>query len=311
MKKDLISIEDLSVKEIEGLFSLAKKFKRNRKLFHNLLEGKSVCLVFQKPSNRTRVSFEVAVFELGGNTVYLGPQDIRLGEREAIKDVARTLSRYVNCIVARTFAHEHLMDLAKYATVCVINGLTDLLHPSQALADIFTIKEKKGTLEGISLAFVGDGNNVLHSLLFGCSKLGINLKIATPKNYQPNREILEKAQKLAKQSGAKIELKEDPRDVVKDCDFLYTDVWVSMGQERERQRRLKDFQGYQLNPGLLKKARKKPLLMHCLPAHRGEEITDEVLDSKQAIVFDQAENRLHLQKAILVKLLGNGGGCRQ
>lgn len=302
MDKDLICIKDLSVKEIEQIFSIAARVKKNRRLYSGILKNKTLALIFQKPSNRTRVSFEVAIYELGGNAIYLGSDDIKLGVRETTADVARTLSRYLSGIIARTFSHGDLLELAKYSDIPVINGLTDLHHPCQALADVFTIKEIKSNLKGVNLAFVGDGNNVLHSLLYVCSKMGINLFIATPKKYRPDEKILEDALKFARGSGSLISLTDDQEEAVRNCDFLYTDVWVSMGQEDERDIRLKDFQRYQINKNLLAKAKNKPYILHCLPAHRGEEITDEIIDGETSIVFEQAENRLHVQKAILIKL---------
>lgn len=295
MKKDLITIRDLTNVEIGELFSLAAALKSKRKTHEKLLNGKVLGLIFEKPSNRTRVSFEVGMFELGGNTVYLGSDEIRLGKREAVKDAARVLSRYLDCIVARTFLHTRLLEMAQYATVPVINGLTDLLHPCQALSDIFTIKEKKG-LKGVTMAFIGDANNVLSSLLYGCSKVGIKVNVASPKGYGLKNEIL-------KDAGSGVTLFNSAKDAVKGVDIVYTDVWTSMGQEKEYKKRLKRFKGFQLNSDLLSLAKKDALVMHCLPAHRGEEITDEVLDGRQSIVIDQAENRLHVQKAILVKLL--------
>jgi ornithine carbamoyltransferase len=304
MKKDLISIKDLTVTEIEQIFALSDKIKKNREDFSTALKGKSLGLVFQKPSNRTRVSFEVGMFQLGGQSIYLGPEDIKLGIREPIKDIARVLSRYLDGIVARTFSHSDILELAKYATIPLINGLTDLLHPCQALSDIYTIREKLGRFRGLTIAYVGDGNNVLHSLLHCCSKLGINLKIATPKGYGPDKNIFNEAKGFSKGSGAKISLSNEPNLVVKNSDIIYTDVWTSMGQEKEYTKRLKDFKGFQVNSKLVSKGKKGYSIMHCLPAHRGEEITDEVIDSKNSIVFDQAENRLHVQKAILILLLG-------
>lgn len=303
MKKDLISIKDLEQKEIEALFELAAKVKANHLTYQNKLKGKSLGLVFQKPSNRTRVSFEVGMYQLGGYSIYLGPDDIKLGVREATKDIALTLSRYLDAIVARTFAHQDIIDLARYATIPVINGLSDLLHPCQALADVFTIKEKFKKLDGVKLAFIGDGNNVLHSLLYCVSKTGFSISIATPKGYEPKSQILREAQGIAKTTGAYIEIAKDREEAVKDADVLYTDVWISMGQEAEREKRLRDFTGFQIDSALLKRAKPGCVVMHCLPAHRGEEIADEVIDGPHSIVFDQAENRLHIQKAILLKLL--------
>ncbi len=302
--KDLISIADLSLDEIREIFNLTKELKA--KVGHGdlPLEGKSLGLVFQKPSTRTRVSFEVGMAQLGGQTIYLAPDDIRLGQREDVKDVARTLSRYLDGIVARTFSHQVVLELARFATVPVINGLSDLLHPCQALSDLYTIEEKRGGFKGVKLAFIGDGNNVCHSLLYGCSKVGLDLTVATPRGYEPGKEIQEQALVEASKSGARIEVVCEPSKAVADADIVYTDAWVSMGKEKEHKKRLRAFRSYQVDSDLLKRAKPDYLIMHCLPAHRGEEITDEVIDSSQSIVFDQAENRLHVQKAILLLLLG-------
>ena len=304
-KKDLISIKDLSIKEIEGIFALAQGVKRNPKKYSNSLKGKSIGLIFQKPSNRTRVSFEVGAWQLGAHGMYLGSEEIKLGERESIKDVAKTLSRYLDVIIARTFSHEDLINLARYATVPVINGLTDLLHPCQALADIYSIKEKKTKLKRITLAYIGDGNNVCHSLIYGCAKMGINLNIATPLGYEPDNKILKESETFAIETNTKISLSNGPYIAIKDADIVYTDVWASMGQEEEAEAKKNIFRDYQINSKLLKSAKKNCLFMHCLPAHRGEEVIDEVIDSENSIVFDQAENRLHVQKAILISLLKN------
>ena len=304
MKKDLITIKDLTPDEIFDIFALAKKLKAKKIISDCLLEGKSLGLIFQKPSNRTRVSFEVGMTQLGGHAIYLGPEDIKLGKREAIKDVARTLSRYLDGLVARTYLHQDVLELAKYATIPVINGLSDVAHPCQALSDVFTIEEKIGKLKGANLVFIGDGNNVLNSLLYCCAKVGVNIAIATPKGYEPETEMFGGAMSAAKKSGSKITLTNDPREILKDADIVYTDVWVSMGQESEHDKRLKAFTGFQVNDKLLSNVKKSEyFVMHCLPAHRDEEITDSVLDGKQSIVFDQAENRLHVQKAILLTLL--------
>lgn len=298
MNKDLISINNLSVKEIESIFNLASKIKKNKSAFANKLKGKSVALIFQKPSNRTRVSFEVGIWQLGGNCIYLGPGEINLGVRESVEDVAKTLSRYLDAIVARTYKHSDVLDLAKYSKIPVINGLTDISHPCQALADLFTIKEKLGKLKGVNLAYIGDGNNVCHSLMSGSMKLGVNLKIATPKGYEPNK-------KIARESGIPLgNISNDPNEAVESADVIYTDVWASMGEESEAEERKKIFKDFQINGRLVVKAKKNYLFMHCLPAHRGEEVSGDIMDSKHSIVFDQAENRLHVQKAILVTLLG-------
>ena len=303
MKKDLIAIKDISKDEIDELLELAQALKVSPSDYYEKLKGKSLGLIFQKPSNRTRVSFEVGMYQLGGYTVYLGPDDIKLGTREATKDIAQTLSRYLDIIVARTFSHREVIGLAENATIPVINGLSDLLHPCQGLADIFTIKEKFGQLEGLNMAYIGDGNNVLHSLLYAVSITGVNIKIAVPKGYGPDKVILAEASEIAKAKGSKVELFHNKESAASDADILYTDVWVSMGQEADKEKRFNDFKDFQINLDLLKKARPECVVMHCLPAHRGEEITDEVLDGPHSIVFDQAENRLHMQKAILLQLL--------
>jgi len=302
MKRDLVSIRDLSVEEIKGLFDLAAGFKLNRKTHEMPLRNKTLGLVFEKPSNRTRVSFEVGMSELGGNSVYLGYGEIELGKRESVKDAAKVLSRYLDVIVVRTFSHQRFIEFAQYSSVPVINGLTDLLHPCQGLSDIFTIKEKKG-LRNTVVAFIGDGNNVVNSLLYGCSKFGVRLNLACPRGYEPDKGIIEDTKGTA-------HFYDSVEGALKDADIVYTDVWTSMGKEKEREKRLKVFKPFQLNSGILRFAKKDVMVMHCLPAHRGEEITDDVLDGKHSIVVDQAENRLHVQKAILVKLMGKGTGQR-
>lgn len=299
MKRNLISVNDLSREAILALFRRARDLKEDRS---NPLEGKSLALVFEKPSLRTRVTFEVGMAQLGGRAVYLSPHDIRIGERESVADVARNLSRWVDGIVARTFSHETVMELAQTAAVPVINGLSDLEHPCQALTDFFTLWERD---EGLALkvAYVGDGNNVCHSLLLGAGILGLELRVSTPRGYEPRREMVERARELAGESGGRVEVLVDPVRAVKGADVVYTDVWTSMGQEEELEARREKFRQYQVNSLLLSQANTGAVVMHCLPAHRGEEITDEVLDGPQSIAFDQAENRLHLQKAILATLM--------
>jgi ornithine carbamoyltransferase len=303
MKKDLITISELSVNEIEGIFELTDKLKKDKDYFSKVLSGKTIALIFQKPSNRTRVSFEVGMYQLGGNSFYLSPSEISLGVRESIKDVAKTLSRYVDGIVLRTFEHKNILELARFADVPVINGLSDFSHPCQALADIYTIKEKLKILKGVTLAYIGDGNNVCNSLLYTCAKIGLNMNVGAPKGYEPDMSILKDVKSIARSKSAVISLFNNPYEAVKGVDVVYTDVWASMGQEKETNIRKKVFKIFQVNRNLLKLAKKKALIMHCLPAHRGEEITDEVIDSKYSVVFDQAENRMHVQKAILIKLL--------
>ncbi len=303
MKRDLISIRDLSVDEIDEILSLAGRIKKNPLKFAEVLRGQTLALIFEKPSNRTYVSFQVGMYQMGGNAVYLGPQHIKLGVRETIHDVAKTLSRYVNGIVLRTFGHQNVLDMARFASVPVINGLSDLSHPCQALSDIFTIRERFPLKKNITLAYVGDGNNVCNSLLYACSKTGMHMNAAVPEGYEPDANVLAGAQSLASGKRLRIRLFHDPREAVAGADAVYTDVWASMGQEAETEARKKIFRDFQVNGKLMKLASPKALVMHCLPAHRGEEITDEVIDSANSVVFDQAENRLHVEKAILVKLL--------
>ena len=303
MKRDLLSLQDLSGGEITALLELTQQLKRGEHRPDNPLKGKTVALVFQKPSNRTRVSFEVGTFQLGGNCLYLGPEEINLGVRESIADAAQTLSRYLDALVARTHAHQDILDLAKHARIPVINGLSDLYHPCQALTDIFSVQEKFGHLSGLTLSYIGDGNNVCHSLLLGCAMVGMHMHIATPKKYEPQDSIVQLAMAAAQKTGAKIMVTHSPREAVNGAHVIYSDVWVSMGQEEESKKRLKDFNGYQVNGDLAREANKDYIFMHCLPAHRGQEVTAEIIDGPHSIVFDQAENRLHTQKAILIALL--------
>jgi ornithine carbamoyltransferase len=303
--KHLLSIADLKPVELEAILDKAAELKKQLKKGapHELLDGKTLAMIFAKPSNRTRVSFETAMTQLGGHAIYLGVNDLQLGRRETIADTARTLSRYVNVVMARLFKHDDLLELAENSEVPVINGLTDLLHPCQVLADLLTIREQKGKLRGLKLAYVGDGNNVCNSLLLGCSKTGVDISVATPKGYAPDTGILKQAKREAKASKVKVDVITDPREAVTDADVVYTDVWTSMGQEKERERRLRDFKGYQVDSKLLEEAKPDTIFMHCLPAHRGEEVTAEVIDGPRSVVFNQAENRLHVQKAILVQLV--------
>ena len=301
-KRDLITVNDLSRKEILDIMKLALKLKKAPLSQKKALKGKTLALIFQKPSNRTRISFEVAAVHLGGYVLYLSPREIKMGRREPVKDVGRVISRYVDGIVARVFSHQDVVDLGRYSDVPVINGLSDFAHPCQALGDLLTILEKK-TLKNVTLAYVGDGNNVLNSLLMVSAKVGLNMKIATPEKYGPPSDYYEETSKIAKENGASFELSSDPHKAVSDADVVYTDVWVSMGSEEETEQRLKDFQGFQVNEQLMKSANEGALIMHCLPAHRGQEITD-VIDGKNSVVYDQAENRMHAQKAVLLKLMG-------
>jgi len=305
--KHFINLVDLTTEEIWMLLDKAKALKEEWQSGGNapILQGKALAMIFQKPSLRTRTSFAVGMQHLGGNAIYLSPAEIQLGKRETVADVARVLSGYVQGIMARTFAHEHILELAEYASVPVINGLTDYNHPCQALTDFFTIWEQKGRLNGVRLAYVGDGNNVSRSLLFGAAKLGVDFAVATPAGYTLSPEDLNLARTFAEAHESEIVVSEDPYEVVAGADFIYTDVWTSMGQEEEAQQRLAVFPPYQVNDHLLANARPDVLVMHDLPAHRGEEITDSVADGPHSIIFAQAENRLHAQKGILALLLGD------
>jgi ornithine carbamoyltransferase len=297
MKRDFISMFDLNKDEIYEIFELARQLKESQKkgVEHKILKDKTLAMIFEKPSLRTRVTFETGMTQLGGHAIYLAPSDIQLGKRETVPDAAKNLSCWVDIIMARVFAHKTVEDLAKSATIPVVNGLCDLEHPCQIMCDLFTIIEKKNSLNRILIAYIGDGNNVCNSLVAASTLLGFKLNIATPEGYEPYRKYLENTNSVNLTNG--------PRQAVADADIIYTDVWTSMGQEKESEKRKKIFALYQVNSELLKAARKNYLIMHCLPAHRGEEITDEVLDSPASIVFDQAENRLHIQKAIMVWLL--------
>ncbi len=298
----LLSLTDLSRQEVEALFELTSLLKKRKIRVSQPLAGKTLGLVFQKPSVRTRLSFEVGMYQLGGQCAYLGPEDLGQGHREAAKDMARVLSRYVNGIAARTFAHRDVVELAQWATVPVINGLSDTHHPCQALADLFTMLEHFGSLKSLKVAYVGDGNNVCHSLMHGCALLGVSLAVATPRQFPPQPAVVEEARVAAKRAGGALTVTTDPKAAVAGASVVYTDVWVSMGQQRPKAQ-LKVFAPFQVNKALAALADKRHVVMHCLPAHRGEEITDEVLDSPHSIVYDQAENRLHIQKAILLWLL--------
>ena len=303
--RDLVSIDDFTAAELVEVLDRSADLKRRLRAGEAtpLLAGKTLAMIFEKPSLRTRVTFEVGMRQLGGGAVNLAPADIQLGTRESVSDVARNLSRWVDVIMARTFAHRTVSDLAEAASVPVINGLSDWEHPCQALADLFTIQEHLGRLEGVRIAWVGDGNNVLHSLLLGAAKLGVSVAVATPPGYAPGAAVVARAREIAVPSGATLAVGHDPADAVRGSDIVYTDVWVSMGQEAERDQRLRDFAGYQVNAALLRKAGGAAKVMHCLPAHRGEEITDEVLDGPRSIVLDQAENRLHAQKGLLALMV--------
>ena len=300
--KDLISISLLSIDEVNLIIEESDKMKKGPRN-SEALKGKTLAMIFEKSSTRTRVSFETGMYQLGGLGMYFSSSDLHIGRGETIHDTAKVLSRYVDGIMARTFSYQTILDLAKYASVPVINGLTDFDHPCQVLADLFTIYEKKGSLKGLTLTYLGDGNNVLHSLIQGCVKVGMNITYASPGGYKPLESVVDEAKETAKETGSVITASDDPVEAVKNADVLYTDVWVSMGQEDEKDKRLKDLKRYQLNKELISKSKEDVLVMHCLPAHRGEEITDEVIDGPNSIVFDEAENRLHTQKAIMKLLI--------
>ena len=305
--KDLLCIHDLSPEEVLLILDVAKKLKKMQKLGvpHEFCKGKTLAMMFSKASTRTRVSFETGFHQLGGHAIYLNDRDSQIGRGEPIRDTARVLSRMVDGIMIRTFSHDSVIELAEYASIPVINGLTDLLHPCQALTDLLTIEEQLGSLKGRKLVYVGDGNNMAHSLMYACAKVGMDMVCASPKGYQPDPMVLKQAQEDAAQTGCTISVEEDIAKAVKGADVLYTDVWTSMGQEAEREIRLKALHDYQINSGLLKAANPGAIVLHCLPAHRGEEITEEVLEGPQSFVWDQAENRLHTQKAIMVLLMSD------
>jgi ornithine carbamoyltransferase len=307
MKKDLLTLADLSTDELWHILNVAQELKEEWQAGGNdpILMGKTLGMIFQKPSLRTRVSFETAMLQLGGQALYLSPDEIQLGKRESVEDVARVLSRYVDGIMARVFGHKDVLTLAAFSRVPVINGLSDYSHPCQGLADLFTILEKKGVLRGLKLAWVGDGNNVLTSLLFGASKVGMDVSVATPRGYDPPSEVVEQAFRFATESGSEIMVGNDPQAAVQGADVVYTDVWTSMGQEAEKEKRRLAFPPYQVNAALVAKASPDVIAMHCLPAHRGDEITDEVADGPHSVLFDQAENRMHAQKGLLAVLMAN------
>lgn len=303
--KDLLSVHDLSTTDINKILDLAKTLKAQQKngKQHHLLKGKTLGMIFQKASTRTRVSFEVGMWQLGGTALFLNANDLQIGRGEPVKDTARVLSRFVDGIMIRTSSHDEVIEMAKYADVPVINALTEMMHPCQALTDIFTVMEHKGKLQGLKMTYIGDGNNMLHSLIHACVKVGMDIAIATPKGYEPDQAIVNEALEVAAVTGSKITLGNDPLAAAEQADVLYTDVWASMGRETEQNIRKVAFAGYQINSEVMNVAKKDAIVLHCLPAHRGEEITDEVMESPQSVVFDQAENRLHVQKAIMVLLM--------
>jgi ornithine carbamoyltransferase len=303
LKRDFLSIADYSREEIEEIFQITKDLKEKTKnrTRHHLCDGLTMSMIFAKPSARTRISFETGMYQLGGYALYLSPNDIGIGKREAVKDIARVISRYNDIIMARLFDHNHILELAEYASVPVINGLTDYNHPCQIMADMYTVQEHFNRITDLKITYVGDGNNVANSWINLAAKLPIHLVICSPSGYEPDKATVEYAKK---QGISQIEVLSDPIESVKNADVVYTDVWASMGQEEEAAERKKVFMNYQINDKLMKHANPKAKVMHCLPAHRGDEISDSVIDGKQSIVFDEAENRMHVQKAIIVKLLG-------
>ena len=301
---DLLSIRDLSPNQIRNLLDLACHVKADPGAYAAALHRKTLAMIFEKPSLRTRVTFDVGMEQLGGHSLYLSPDEIRLGRRESVCDVAKNLERMVQAIMIRTFAHEIVVEMAEHATVPVINGLTDFSHPCQALGDFLTIFELKGRVAGLKVSFVGDGNNVAHSLMFAGAQLGAHVSVATPPGYEPKPEAVQWACRQSAYTGGSCTLTNDPIEAVRDADVVYTDVWASMGREAEAEQRKRVFMSYQVNPKLFSHARPDAIFLHCLPAHRGEEVTTEVIDSERSFVFQQAENRLHLQKALLLELMG-------
>jgi ornithine carbamoyltransferase len=303
--RDFIALIDYTPEELRYLIQQAIDLKRKLKTgeVYQPLKGKTLGMIFEKNSTRTRVSFEVGMYQLGGHALFLSGHDLQIGRGETISDTAQTLSRYLNGIMIRTYAHKTVIELARAATIPVINGLTDKMHPCQALADYQTIYEKKGKLEGIKLAYIGDGNNMAHSLMMGGSKLGVHVAVASPEGYDPDPEIVEMAREQAELTGGKITLHRDPKEAAADADVIYTDVWASMGFEQEQQEREKAFRDFQVNDDVVRYAKRDYLFMHCLPAHRGEEVAESVIDGPNSVIFDQAENRLHAQKAIMAAIM--------
>ena len=303
MKKDFIALTDFTSDELTGMLDLADRIKQSPRDFDSVLKGKTLGMIFNKQSTRTRISFHVGISQLGGTGLFLGPEDMQLARGETISDTGKVLSRFLDGIMIRTFSHSDVLDLAKYSSIPVINGLTDFNHPCQALADMMTIREKFGELEGLKLAYVGDSNNVAVSLLFACVKLGLHISLVSPKGYTITKEALDMSRGEAESKNLNVVLKENVQEGVAGADIVYTDVWTSMGQEEEQQKRLNDLSGYTVDEEMMKGAGPNAMFMHCLPAHRGEEVSASVIDGSASIVFDQAENRLHLQKAVMVSLM--------
>lgn len=302
-KRDFLEVTDFSTEEINEVFQLALDMKADRRKYAEALKGEALALIFEKPSLRTRTTFDIGIQQLGGYSLYLSPNEISLGKRESVYDVAKNLERMVQGIMLRTFGHDIVVDMAKYASIPIINGLTDFAHPCQAMADFLTLHEVKGSLEGLKLTYVGDGNNVAHSLMAAGARLGVHVTVACPKGFEPQENTVNAARDAAKETGARIEVVNDPVEGVKDADAVYTDVWASMGQEAEAEERKNIFRPYQVNEELMSNAKSDAIFMHCLPAHRGDEVTDGVIDAAYSVVFQEAENRLHVQKAILYKLM--------
>ncbi len=305
--KHFISVTDATLEEFQQMLKLTEDLKNKRKnrIPFKPMDGKTLGMIFTKSSTRTRVSFEVGTVELGGYPLFLSSADIQLGRGETIYDTANVLSRFVDGIMIRTFAHQDVLDLAEYGSIPIINGLTDYMHPCQAIADLFTVYEHKGKLEGLKMSYIGDGNNVTHSLLHACAMAGMDMSVATPKGYECAHEIVEEAKEIGKKTGAKIVITSDPVEAIKNSDAVYTDTWVSMGQEAEKAKRIEIFKDYTIDGKLFKNAKEDAVFMHCLPAYRGYEVTEEVIDGPNSVIFDEAENRLHAQKAIMTMLMGN------
>ncbi len=302
--RDLLSVRDLSVGEVTAVLDKAAEVKADPASYRRSLEGKTLAMIFEKPSLRTRVTFETGMTQLGGHAIYISPSDAGLGKRESVADVARNLERWVDGIMARVFAHSTVTELARYAGIPVINGLSDDYHPVQALGDLLTIRETVGNLKGARLAYVGDGNSVAHSLLLAAARTGLDITVATPRGYEPRSEIVAETTRAGSETGCRVRVTTDVMDAVKGAQFVYTDVWASMGQESQTRERKRVFTPYQINAEVMKAAGTDPYFLHCLPAHRGEEVTDEVADSGRSLIFDQAENRLHIQKGIMILLMG-------
>lgn len=303
--RDCLCLTQFTIEELNYILDYAAYIKKKTKNgeIYEPLKGKTLGMIFHKPSTRTRVSFEVGTVQLGGYPLYLNANELQLGRGETIGDTARTLSRYLDGIMIRTFSHDSVVELAEYASIPVINGLTDLLHPCQVLADLLTIREHKGKLQGLKLTYIGDGNNMAHSLLTGCAMVGMDIAVVSPHGYEPNENIVSQARSIAANTGSQVIIENDINKEIINSDVIYTDVWVSMGQEKEAAERMEKFKSYQLNNDLLKKAKEDAIVMNCLPAHRGEEITSEVMDGPNSVIFDQAENRLHAQKGLMAAIL--------